>query len=70
MNRQFIGGGVYTNKLGFYKVFPWINENSDQIVNTLWNFIKIVRLPYSLHSDNHGNFKEGLFNHILQKFGI
>ena len=30
----------------------------------------MVGFPYSLHSDNHNNFKEGFFKRILHKFGI
>ena len=27
-------------------------------------------MPYSLHSDNHNNFKEGFFKRLLRNFGI
>ena len=33
-------------------------------------FIELVGLPPTLHSDNHNNFREGLFKKLLQKFGI
>ena len=68
--RGYVGGVVYTNKLGFYKFVPCENETGDTTGRTLRHFIEIVGLPYSLHSDNHNNFKEGLFKKLLRKFGI
>ena len=68
--RQFIGGTLYTNKLGFKKFFPCVNETSAETGHTLKSFIELVGLPPSLHSDNHSNFKEGLFKKLLRKFGI
>ena len=68
--RQFIGGTLYTNKLGFKKFFPCTNETSEETGSTLRSFIELVGLPASLHSDNHGNFKEGLFKRLLRRFGI
>ena len=68
--RGFIGGVVYTNKLGFKKFFPCSTETGEETGRTIRSFIEFVGLPYSIHSDNHGNFKEGLFKKILRKFGI
>ena len=68
--RQFIGGTLYTNKLGFKNFFPCSNETSGETGHTLKSFIELVGLPPSLHSDNHSNFKEGLFKQLLRKFGI
>ena len=50
--RQFIGGTLYTSKLGFKKFFPCINETSQETGHTLKRFIELVGLPPSLHSDN------------------
>ena len=36
----------------------------------LQNFVEIVGLPYSLHSEIHGNFKEIFFKQLIRKFGI
>ena len=68
--RQFIGGTLYTNKLGFKKFFPCTNETSKETGHSLRMFIEFVGLPFSLHSDNHSNFKEGLFKRLLRKFGV
>ena len=68
--RGFIGGVLYTNKLGFKKFFPCSDETQMETGYSLRSFMNIVGLPYSMHSDNHSNFKEGLFKRLLQKFGI
>ena len=68
--RQFIGGTLYTNKLGFKKFFSWSNETSAETGNTLRGLIELLCLPPTLHSDNHKNFKEALFKQLLWKFGI
>jgi hypothetical protein len=68
--RQFIGGTLYTNKLGFKKFFPYSNETSVETGHTLKLFVEFVGLPFSMHSDNHKNFKEGLFKRLLRKLGI
>ena len=64
------GGVVYTNGLGFYKFIPCKNETSETTGRTLRYFLHVIGLPYSLHSDNHGNFKDGLFKRLMRKFGI
>ena len=68
--RKFIGGTIYTNKLGLNKFFPFIKYTPNKTGHTLYIFIDIVGLPYYLHSYNHINFKEGLFKQTLQKSGI
>ena len=68
--RGFIGGTIYTNKSGFKKFFPCSDEKSLQTSQTLRSFIELVGLPASIHSDNHRNFKEGMFRRLLRKFGI
>ena len=68
--RQFIGGNLYTNKLGFKKFFPCTNETSNESGHPLRMFIEFVGLHFSLHSDTHSNFKEGLFKRLLRKFGV
>ena len=68
--RGYIGGTIYTNKLGFKKVFPAESEQGEETGRSLRNFIEMVGLPYSIHSDNHQNFKEGFFKRMVQKFGI
>ena len=49
---------MYTNKLGFNKVFPCSNETSEETSHTLRGFIKLVGLPPKLHSENHKKFKK------------
>lgn len=68
--RGFIGGVVYTNKLGFKKFFPCATEQGQETARTLRTFVEFVGLPASMHSDNHGNFRDGAFKNLLQKFGI
>ena len=68
--RGFIGGTIYTNKLGFKKFFPCTNETGESTAAGLRTFIDIVGLPTSIHSDNHSNFQEGAFKRLMRKFGI
>ena len=68
--RGYIGGILYTNKLGFKKFFPASSERGEETGRSIRSFIEMVGLPYSIHSDNHNNFKEGLFKRLLRKFGI
>ena len=68
--RGYIGGTIYTNKLGFKKFFPAESEQGKETSRSLRNFIEMVGLPYSIHSDNHQNFKEGFFKRMVRKFGI
>ena len=68
--RGFIGGVLYTNKQSFKKFFPCTSETSHETGRTIRSFIDIIGLPYSIHSDNHSNFKEGLFKKLMRKFGI
>ena len=68
--RGYVGGVVYTNRLAFYKFVPCSTKTSAETGRSLQHFLHLVGLPYSLHSDNHNNFKEGLFKQILQKIGI
>ena len=66
----YVGGFVYTNKLLFYKFIPCENKNSENKGRSLRHFIEVVGLPYILHLDHHGKFKDGLFKKLLSKFGI
>ena len=68
--RGYIGGVVYTNKIGFKKFFPCESEKGEETGRSMKTFIEMVGLPYSIHSDNHNNFKEGFFKRMLRKFGI
>ena len=68
--RGFIGGTVYTNKLGFKMFFPCADEQGTTTAATMRTFIEIVGLPPSLHSDGHNNFSEGAFKKLLRRFGI
>ena len=68
--RQFRGGNLYTEKLGFKKFLPCSNENSAETGHTFRGFIELVAPPPTLHSDNHKDFKEGLFKRLLRNFGI
>ena len=66
----YIGGVLYTNKVGFKRFYPCTNETGEQTGRSLKLFIDMVGLPSSLHLDNHRNFKEGLFKRLLHKFGV
>ena len=68
--KQFIGGSLYINKLGFKKFFLCSNETSAETRHNLRGFMAFFGLPPTLHSDNHTKFKEGIFKRLLQKFGI
>ena len=68
--RGYIGGVLYTNKVGFKKFFPCESERGQETGRSLRSFIELVGLPYSLHSDNNPNFKEGFFKKMMRKFGI
>ncbi|GFH50714.1 hypothetical protein CTEN210_07190 [Chaetoceros tenuissimus] len=68
--RGYKGGVVYTTGLGFYKFIQCKHETSETTGPTLRYFLHVIGLPYSLHSDNHGNFKDGLFKRLMRKFGI
>ena len=68
--RQFIGGNLYTEKLGFNIFLPCSNDALADTGNTLRGFIEIFGLPPTLYSYNHENFKEVLFKILLRKFGI
>ena len=52
----YVIGVVCTNKLVLHKFIPCEKNTSD--------------LPYSLYSDNHGEFKVGLFKKLLRKLCI
>ena len=68
--RQFLGGTLYTNKLGFKKFFPGSNKTSVETGHTLRGLIEFVGLPPIIHYGNQKNLKEGLFKQLPQKFGI
>ena len=68
--RGYVGGVLYTNKVGFKKFFPCENEKGEETGRSMRTFIELVGLPFALHSDNHSNFKEGFFKRMLRKFGI
>ena len=68
--RQFIGVILYTNKLGFKKLIPCSNETSAESGHNISGLVELVGLPQTLHSDNHKNFKEGLFKQLLKNILI
>ena len=68
--RGFIGGTIYTNKLGFKKFFPHEDERGTSTALGLRQFIDMVGLPASLHTDGHNNFVEGEYKRLIRKFGI
>lgn len=68
--RNYMGGVLYTHKCGFKKFYPCENETQNETGRSLRGLVEMVGLPPSLHSDNHRNFKEGLFKRLLRKFGI
>ena len=54
----------------FKKFIPFGSKKGEETGHSIFFFIKIAGLPYSLHSDNHSNFKEGFFKKMMRKFGI
>ena len=68
--RGFIGGTVYTNKLGFKKFFPMSTEQGEENSSTLRSFIQLIGIPRKLHTDNHNNFAEGAFKRACRRFGV
>ena len=66
----YVSGVVSTNKLGFYKFITCDNETSENTGRSSRHFIEVVGLPYSLHLDDHSNFKDGIFKQLLWKFGV
>ena len=68
--RGYIGGTVYTNKLGFKKFYPCADEKGSSTASTLRTFIEFVGLPASIHSDGHKNYREGAFKRLIRRFGI
>ena len=40
--REYIGGMLYCNKLGFEKFFPCVNETQEDTSHSLRSFIEIV----------------------------
>ena len=68
--RGYIGGVLYTNRIGFKKFYPCQTEGGNETGHSLRSFVDVIGLPYAMHSDNHTNFKEGLFKRLLKKFGI
>ena len=68
--RGFIGGTMYTNKLGFKKFFPCSDEKGETTAAGLRNFIELVGLPVSIHSDGHSNFQEGAYKKLMRKIGV
>ena len=61
---------LYCNKLGFKKLFPYMNETKEETSHSLHSFIEIIGIPAALNSDNHNNLKTDLFKKTLRKFGI
>ena len=68
--RRYIGGSLYTNKLGFKKFFAHKDERGESTAGALRSFIEFVGLPTTLHSDGHNNFVQGAFKKMLRKFHI
>ena len=66
----YCGGVLYTNKIGFKNFLSCESEKGEETGRSLRSFIELVGLTYSLHSDSHNNFKEGLLKRLLRKFGI
>ena len=66
--RQFIGGTLYTKKLGFKKFFPCSNETSADNRHTLRGFIELVSLPLIMKYNNYKIFKKVTYKWLLQIF--
>jgi hypothetical protein len=68
--RGYTCGNVYINRCGYKKFYGMHDFASLSSRDTLVNFIQHVGIPAALHSDNHGNFKEGAFRKETMKYGI
>ena len=68
--RGYVGGVMYTNKASFYKFVPCSDEKGQETGRSFRYFLNVVGLPFAMHSDNHSNFKDGLFKKLLRKFGV
>ena len=66
----YIGGVLYTNKLGFKKFYPCESEQGEETGQSLHSFVKMVDIPISICSNNHWIFSEGLFKKLFHKFDI
>ena len=61
---------MYTNKIIFNNLFPCLDELSSHNGHIIRSFIGMVDLPAALNSENHNNFKWGVFKRLIFKFGI
>ena len=68
--RGYVGGNLFCNRLGFFKFYPMENLSSLESSHTLRSLIHYIGIPRSLHSDNHGNFKDSWFKRLARRFGI
>ena len=68
--RGYCGRFLYNNKIELKHLFPCESYKGEETGQSFCSFIELVGFPYSLHCDNHNNFKERLFKRLLRKFVI
>lgn len=66
--RNYTCGNIFTNSLGFKKFFPL--ETESQGKRTIVDFIQLVGIPKSIHSDDAKVFMHGDFKQSCQKYGV
>ena len=66
--RGYTCGNLFTNTLGFKKFFPLATESSGK--STMADFIQLVGIPPSIHSDDAKVFQFGQFQKTCRKYQI
>lgn len=66
--RGYTCGNIFTNTLGFKKFFPLTTESQGQ--RTMVDFIQLVGIPHTIHSDDAKVFLHGEFKKSCRKYGV
>ena len=66
--RGFTCANLYTNDIGFRKLFPM--EKESETPQSLQSFITLVGLPPAIHADNAKVFVQGDFSRKCKKYDI
>ena len=66
--RGYTCGNLFTNTLGFKKFFPLKSESAGK--STMNDFIQLVGIPPSIHSDDAKVFQHGDFHKTCRKYQV
>ena len=66
--RGYTCGNIFTNTLGFKKFFPLVSEAEGK--KTMTDFIHMVGIPPSIHSDDAKVFQFGEFHKTCRKYNV